>query len=101
MAAAKPIVTTPIRDVVEPYGRWVEVAPDAEAFVASCERLLAEEPHARAERVRGMLAFVAHTSWDDTAREMLQELREAEASLEERERQRPFAERPPLAAVGS
>jgi UDP-galactopyranose mutase len=79
MAAAKPIVTTPIRDVLEPYGRWVEVAQDADAFVAACERLLAEEPHARAERVRGMLACVAHTSWDDTAREMLKELREAEA----------------------
>ncbi|HEX5067441.1 MAG TPA: glycosyltransferase [Myxococcota bacterium] len=79
MAAAKPIVTTPIRDVVEPYGRWVEVAQDADAFVAACERLLAEEPHARAERVRGMLACVAHTSWDDTAREMLHELRDAEA----------------------
>ena len=79
MAAAKPIVTTPIRDVMEPYGRWVEVAQDADAFVAACERLLAEEPHARAERARGMLACVAHTSWDDTVREMLQELREAEA----------------------
>jgi UDP-galactopyranose mutase len=76
MAAEKPIVSTPIRDVAEPYGRFVEVAQDADAFVAACERLLAEEPRARAERVRAMRALVDRTSWDDTALAMLHELQE-------------------------
>jgi UDP-galactopyranose mutase len=76
MAAEKAIVTTPIRDVVEPYGRCVEVAGDVEGFVSACERLLAETPEARAERVRAMRDLVALTSWDDTVSAMLDEVRE-------------------------
>ncbi len=44
MAAGKPVVSTPIRDVVQPHGDVVEIAERADDFVAACERVLAESP---------------------------------------------------------
>ena len=42
LAGGKPVVSTPIRDVVRHYGRLegVGIAGDAETFVSECERLL-------------------------------------------------------------
>ncbi|HEX2486216.1 MAG TPA: glycosyltransferase [Myxococcota bacterium] len=74
MAAEKPIVSTTIRDVVEPYGHVVEIADDAAGFVAACEKLLAEDAQARARRAAAMRRLVARTSWDATARAMSSEL---------------------------
>jgi len=73
MAAEKPIVSTPIRDVVEPYGEIVYVA-DREEFPAACERALhaaAEDQLLRLARMRGVLAS---RSWDATAESMLREV---------------------------
>jgi glycosyltransferase involved in cell wall biosynthesis len=74
MAAEKPIVSTPIRDVVEPYGHVVEVAEDGASFVAACEKLLAEDAEGCARRAAAMRRLVARTSWDATARAMSEEL---------------------------
>ena len=76
MAAEKPVVSTPIRDVVEPYNEVVEVASDAAGFVAACERLMAESSAARARRLMAMRELVGRTSWDDTVQAMLDEVRE-------------------------
>ncbi|HEU4429820.1 MAG TPA: glycosyltransferase, partial [Myxococcota bacterium] len=73
MAAEKPIISTPIRDVVEAYGDIIYVA-SAEEFVAACERALhapADERVLRLARMRGVLAS---RSWDATADTMLREL---------------------------
>jgi UDP-galactopyranose mutase len=72
MAAEKPIVATPIRDVAEPYADVVEVADGADEFIAACERLLRETGAAREQRALAMRAVVARTSWDATARAMLE-----------------------------
>jgi len=80
MAAEKPVVTTPIRDVVDSYGDAVEVASDAAGFVAACERLMAEGPSARARRVTAMRELVGRTSWDDTVQAMLDEIHEVSHS---------------------
>ena len=42
MAAGKPTVSTPIRDVAEPYGDVVRISATPAEFVAACEALLAE-----------------------------------------------------------
>ena len=67
MAAERPIVSTPITDVVEPYGDIVSIAHDAPSFVACCERALGESKSERHERVQAMRAVISKTSWDSTA----------------------------------
>lgn len=64
LAAGKPIVSTPITDVVHPYGKAeiVRIAtPDR--FVAEIAAALAEDPHVRRARADTILAG---TSWDAT-----------------------------------
>jgi UDP-galactopyranose mutase len=67
MAAGKPVVSTPIRDVAEPYGHVVGMADTPLAFIAACEAALAEAQVERIEREQAMQAIVGRTSWDATA----------------------------------
>jgi UDP-galactopyranose mutase len=68
MAARKLIVSTAIRDVVEPYGRMgaVRIA-DHGTFVQAVEEALSGP---REERLRICDEIVAQTSWDTTWRQM-------------------------------
>ncbi|HEX8385966.1 MAG TPA: glycosyltransferase family 1 protein [Rubricoccaceae bacterium] len=70
MAAERPIVSTPITDVAEPYGEIVYLGSTADEFVAACEAALAESDAERASRVAAMQAVLAETSWDRTAEAM-------------------------------
>ena len=70
MAAGKPVVSTPIRDVVKPYAGIVSIADTPERFVAACAELL-DQTEVEAARARARrLAVVASTSWDATAARM-------------------------------
>ena len=80
MAAERPIVSTPIADVVRSYADIVYLADSPAAFVEACERALAatdEERTARTERSRVVLA---QTSWDATVRRMDELIGEALAA---------------------
>jgi UDP-galactopyranose mutase len=77
MAAEKPIVSTPVTDVVEPYGHIVHIGREPQGFVAACERALSEAPASRATRLSHMRDVVGGTSWDATAGHMLRLIREA------------------------
>ncbi len=68
LAGGKPVVSTPVRDVVADYGALtgVFVAGGADSFVSACEKALALEPGWTAEAD----ARLASMSWDRTAREM-------------------------------
>jgi UDP-galactopyranose mutase len=61
LAAGKPVVSTPIRDVVKPYGeaKLVHIAHTPEEYVA-----------ADAEWSSKVEAFLAGRSWDSTWRQM-------------------------------
>jgi glycosyltransferase involved in cell wall biosynthesis len=78
LAGGRPVVSTPIRDVVRPYGEMglVEIAEDAEGFAAAAERCLA-----RGDLARGWLKradeFLAGGSWDRTYRQMAELIEEA------------------------
>lgn len=65
LAAGLPVVSTPIADVVEPYGNrgLVKIACDAQGFVAAIEALCAEDPKPRRKRAD---AFISQMSWDLT-----------------------------------
>ncbi len=69
LAAGKPVVSTPIRDVVRPYGELglVEIAATAEEFVAAAEKALREDSP---ERLAKADEFLSHISWDKTWSEM-------------------------------
>jgi UDP-galactopyranose mutase len=70
LAAGKPVVSTPVRDVVRPYGErgLVEIASTAEEFVAAANRiLLVGNSDYWLSRVD---AFLAQMSWDRTFNEM-------------------------------
>lgn len=82
MAAERPIVSTPITDVAEPYGDIVYLGSTAGEIIAACEAALAEPHGERSRRVERMRQVLARTSWDATARRM-------EQLLEEHTRDRP------------
>src|SRR5690606_22340523 len=67
MAAEKPVVSTPIHDVVTLYGGVVAVAGTPEAFIAECRHMLSRDATQRAEHVAAMRALVARHSWDSAA----------------------------------
>jgi UDP-galactopyranose mutase len=69
LSAGLPVVSTPIADVVRPYGEMglVHIASNPEEFVAGIEAALAEDPAARMTVVN---EFLAENSWDNTFRSM-------------------------------
>jgi UDP-galactopyranose mutase len=71
LAAGKPVVSTPIRDVVRPYGDQglVRIAATADEFVAAVEAALSERSGEWLQRVD---AFLAQSSWDSTWERMAQ-----------------------------
>jgi UDP-galactopyranose mutase len=77
MAAGKPIVSTPIRDVEGPYGHLVAIAHGAEEFTAACANALDESPIVAAKRRSAMSEMLASTSWDVTAGAMRRLVEEA------------------------
>ncbi|UVW27149.1 glycosyltransferase family 1 protein [Massilia sp. H6] len=70
MAAELPSVSTPITDVVVPYGDVVAIADTAQQFIAACERQLAMSDGERQIMASRMRDVVAGTSWDRTAASM-------------------------------
>ncbi|MDP9378591.1 MAG: glycosyltransferase [Chloroflexota bacterium] len=70
MAGGKPIVSTPVPDVVELYGEGVRIARNAEEFVAECEAALAENAHEAARRQAVYKRLLAAHEWDDIAERM-------------------------------
>jgi UDP-galactopyranose mutase len=69
MAAEKPIVSTPITDVVGPYGNIVHIAKGAPSFVKACERAL-DRSRDRSKELALMRQIVAESSWNTTAERM-------------------------------
>ena len=69
MAAGVPVVSTPIQDVVRPYGeqKLVRIAADVASFVAACEEAMAENA---AERLARSDGFLRELSWDSTWQRM-------------------------------
>ncbi len=70
MAAHKPIVSTPIKDVIGLYGSVVRIAQTADEFVAQVEAALRESPETRADRIQREQELLAKYGWDRIASEM-------------------------------
>ena len=78
LAAGKPVVSTPIRDVVRPYGDLglVHIASTAEEFVAACETALED---ILCDRLQKTDEFLSCNSWDITFSKMKSLIDEASA----------------------
>jgi UDP-galactopyranose mutase len=65
LAAARPVVSTSIRDVVRPYGQMglVHIADTASEFVEAIEAAMSEDAEVRLEQAD---KFLSQTSWDKT-----------------------------------
>ncbi|MGZ5614732.1 MAG: FAD-dependent oxidoreductase [Methylobacter sp.] len=74
MAAEKPIVSTPITDVAEPYGDIVHIGHSADEFIAACDLALNQSKDQFNQRLSGMRKVLRSTSWDMTARAMAKEI---------------------------
>ncbi|WP_194722758.1 glycosyltransferase family 1 protein [Noviherbaspirillum malthae] len=70
MAAELPIVSTPVKDVVDLHSDVVEIAVTAPEFIAACERVLAMDSDEKLRRIRQMRDKLSRTSWDVTAMSM-------------------------------
>jgi UDP-galactopyranose mutase len=70
MAAERPIVSTPITDVVEPYGDIVYVGEGPDGFLRACASALSSTPFEREDRKRRARDVLRRTSWDETTRSM-------------------------------
>lgn len=77
MAAEKPIVSTPIRDVEEPYSEIVYLGGSPASFVKACETALRAPGSERQERTARMRSVLSVTSWDATADAMKDLITEA------------------------
>ncbi|HKO21932.1 MAG TPA: glycosyltransferase, partial [Candidatus Eisenbacteria bacterium] len=82
MAAERPIVSTPIADVAEPYGDIVYLGRGATRFVAACDRAFAASEAGRKRRHALAREVLAATSWDRTVRRMEQILDGGATALE-------------------
>ncbi len=70
MAGGRMIVSTPVADVAEPYGRIVYLGSAPGEFITACERALAASPEEQTEVLHAMDAVLAQTSWDATVASM-------------------------------
>jgi UDP-galactopyranose mutase len=80
MAAEKPVVSTPVRDVALLYGNMVRLANGLMDFVAACEATLSEPPRERARRAMDMLSTASSQSWNAAASAVHQLMSEALAT---------------------
>lgn len=90
LAAGLPVVSTPITDVVRPYGQLglVHIASTAEEFVKAIDAAMNEDSERRLSRVR---EFLSTSSWDTTFEAM-------RALITAAVRDRSLAHEPALAA---
>ena len=81
MACGRPSVSTPIKDVVEPYGHLVSIVDNVPAFIAACEEILQRDETQQQRHRLALAEIVARTSWDATAQAMAELIADADRSL--------------------
>jgi glycosyltransferase involved in cell wall biosynthesis len=74
MATGKPIVSTPVEDVVVQFASIVTIARDPGEFIAACERVAAHPPPGQIERG---LARVRSSSWESIVGQLEEHIADA------------------------
>ncbi|MCY0976919.1 glycosyltransferase [Chryseobacterium wangxinyae] len=70
LAAGKPVISTAIKDVVQPYGNagLVQIVEDADSFILAAEKLFSETE--KDHWLRTVDHFIEDDSWDNTFQKM-------------------------------
>jgi len=77
MATSRPIVSTPVEDVVAQFSNIVTIADEPAKFVAACKRVAARPPQSRIERG---LARVRRNSWESIVAQLEEHIADALAT---------------------
>jgi glycosyltransferase involved in cell wall biosynthesis len=80
MATGKPIVSTPVEDVVAQFSSVVTIARNATEFIAACERVAANPPRQQIERG---LERVRRNSWESIVAQLEEHIADALATKRE------------------
>lgn len=72
LAAGRPVISTSIKDVVDPYQKnnLVSIADDAHVFIEAAENILANQQ--KEQWLQEVDGFLANNSWDNTWSSMVQ-----------------------------
>ena len=84
LAAGKPVVSTPLPDVVGLYGEVVRVGATPAAFLRAVEAALAEDRAAKTQRQERAQTLLTRYSWDAIAAAMAHELEQLGERVVER-----------------
>ena len=74
LAAGKPVISTPIKDVVSPYGdnKLVHIVNNAEEFITAAEKELGKKR--KSAWLKKVDEFLAFNSWDRTWSQMVRNI---------------------------
>jgi glycosyltransferase involved in cell wall biosynthesis len=74
LATGRPVISTPVKDVIRQYSDLVDIVKTADEFVAAAERVLKEPPVDRIERG---LSKAASCGWENTVANMQRLIKDA------------------------
>ena len=74
LATGKPVIATPVKDVVRQYSDLVDIVKTPEEFVAAIERNLKDPP---LERIQRGIAKAQQSSWESTVSQMQNLIKDA------------------------
>jgi glycosyltransferase involved in cell wall biosynthesis len=91
LATGKPVVSTPVKDVVRQYSDLVEIAKTAEDFVLAAERVM---QHPDPTKIARGIEMAKRSSWESTVATMQGLIKEAISQTDRRSKQKitPFTE---------
>ncbi len=72
MAALRPIISTPIYDVVRDYQDIIMIIKSAQEFADAIDKIINETKVAKQQRIASYIDVLNYTSWDNTATKMWQ-----------------------------
>src|SRR5207248_1436209 len=84
-ATGRPVISTPVKDVVRQYSGLVDIVKTPEQFVAAAERLLKEPP---TQRIEKCLELAKGCSWESTVANMQRLIKEAITNPDRRSSQK-------------
>lgn len=78
LSAGIPVISTPIQDVVNPYGEegLVHIVSSAEEFIAAAEEILFSSTIDKETWLKKVDCFLSENSWDTTVDSMISRIRE-------------------------
>jgi hypothetical protein len=85
MATGKPVISTPVRDVVRQWSDIVHIARTAEEFISVAEKAL-NEPDT--QRIARGLELAQKSSWENTVEAMQNLIKESISKHERRSKQK-------------